>query len=326
MANWGNIFKWGFILTVILGILGVLLFNYYDIGVPNNNQNITINETARLPQCIDGIDNDGDGFIDFGDLNKNDPDCTSASDNWERDFTIFYWVGGIILAIGLSGLSVYLYMKYKDNKKDDDFFKDPVGPERGWVLARSYFIDKYVDDILCMPLSKKEISVSIPYDKFAIYELDRLPDKDQKTGEYFQYSFFRVTKGRMIGDHVMIYSMSKGEEHIMKGVERVELNVTRDGWKKLSRTFHMSSIQDKKDRLAYYLSETASDEELKKFLLSEDKSSSSTSQYDELDDEEFSTVLRQKAMQNTTKKKKKSGSNNNALPYNPNLGGESIDE
>lgn len=35
-----------------------------------------------LAQCADGIDNDGDGKIDFGGANP-DPDCTSATDNTE---------------------------------------------------------------------------------------------------------------------------------------------------------------------------------------------------------------------------------------------------
>lgn len=37
---------------------------------------------TNLPQCSDGIDNDGDGKIDFGGANA-DPDCTSATDDTE---------------------------------------------------------------------------------------------------------------------------------------------------------------------------------------------------------------------------------------------------
>jgi len=36
------------------------------------------------PQCSDGIDNDGDGLTDF----PNDPGCTAASDNDERDYKL----------------------------------------------------------------------------------------------------------------------------------------------------------------------------------------------------------------------------------------------
>lgn len=41
--------------------------------------------SAPLPQCSDGIDNDGDGKIDVNGA-PPDPDCTSASDNNERNF------------------------------------------------------------------------------------------------------------------------------------------------------------------------------------------------------------------------------------------------
>lgn len=41
--------------------------------------------TAPFPQCSDGIDNDGDGGIDFGGANP-DPGCNSTSDNVERNF------------------------------------------------------------------------------------------------------------------------------------------------------------------------------------------------------------------------------------------------
>src|SRR5262245_57112088 len=36
-----------------------------------------------LPQCLDGLDNDGDGLIDYA-----DPDCTSFGDNDESSFAI----------------------------------------------------------------------------------------------------------------------------------------------------------------------------------------------------------------------------------------------
>jgi hypothetical protein len=38
-----------------------------------------------LPQCSDGIDNEGDGFADFGAGPLNDPGCTDANDNDETD-------------------------------------------------------------------------------------------------------------------------------------------------------------------------------------------------------------------------------------------------
>jgi hypothetical protein len=38
---------------------------------------------TRLPECIDGADNDGDGLIDYA-----DPDCTSFNDNDESTFAV----------------------------------------------------------------------------------------------------------------------------------------------------------------------------------------------------------------------------------------------
>lgn len=38
---------------------------------------------VKNPQCADGIDNDGDGYIDFGKSRSNDPQCSSQLDNDE---------------------------------------------------------------------------------------------------------------------------------------------------------------------------------------------------------------------------------------------------
>jgi hypothetical protein len=45
---------------------------------PGNPYNPT-----RLPECVDGADNDGDGFVDYA-----DPDCTAFSDNDESSFAV----------------------------------------------------------------------------------------------------------------------------------------------------------------------------------------------------------------------------------------------
>lgn len=56
------------------------------LGLPNQyatagNYRICCKLSTLIPQCSDGIDNDGDTFIDF----PNDPECTSAQDNDETD-------------------------------------------------------------------------------------------------------------------------------------------------------------------------------------------------------------------------------------------------
>jgi len=298
MANWGNIFKYGGIILIVFLLIGALAYSYFNLG----EQKYTVgkNESVKLPECIDGIDNDGNGLIDFGDTNKNDLNCSSPDDKWERDLTTFYWIAGLIGAIFGAILITYIIMTWK--KAERDWWNEPVAPDRGWLIARSCFIDTYVHDVIGKPYSKEEEDITIPVDPFAIFELDRLKDIDQKSGEYFQYSFFRVTNGRMTGEHVLVYSMSKGEEYLKGGIERIELNVSRTSWQKLSRTFHMSSPQDRRDRILAYLGENATAEEMKELLMKSETLSPQSSPYDEMDDQEFQTVMRDKAMASSSKK------------------------
>jgi hypothetical protein len=71
------------ILIIILSILLLVLSAFY---FTSRTQEIISAETANFtitivpaPQCFDGIDNDGDGFIDYPD----DPNCTSYTDDSE---------------------------------------------------------------------------------------------------------------------------------------------------------------------------------------------------------------------------------------------------
>jgi len=298
MVNWGNIFKWGGITLIIFIIVGALAYSYFNLG----EQKYTVgkNESVKLPECIDGIDNDENGLIDYGDTNKNDLNCSSPDDKWERDLSTFYWILGVIGAIIGAILITYIIMTWK--KAERDYWNDPVAPDRGWLLSRSCIIDTYIHDITCKPYSLDEQDIMVPVDPFAIYELDRLPDVDQKSGERFQYSFFRVTNGRMVGEHVIVYSMSKGEEYLKGGNERIELNVSRNSWQKLSRTFHMSSPQDRRDRIVTWLGENATAEEMKELLLKSETLSPQSSPYDDMDDQEFQTNMREKAMASSYKK------------------------
>ena len=50
---------------------------------PTNTTCTGDNTTPTVFQCSDGIDNDGDTFIDFGGGPTNDPQCSSATDNSE---------------------------------------------------------------------------------------------------------------------------------------------------------------------------------------------------------------------------------------------------
>lgn len=62
----------------------VTLPNAYLLNPPNTTcTGDTSEPPPTTPQCNDGIDNDGDGRIDFGAGPTNDPQCTSLEDNSE---------------------------------------------------------------------------------------------------------------------------------------------------------------------------------------------------------------------------------------------------
>ncbi|MGH2754602.1 MAG: hypothetical protein ACRDLB_09220 [Actinomycetota bacterium] len=59
-----------------------------DPGAPagncEDNATVTFEEGAEAPECSDGVDNDGDGFIDFSESQSaGDPGCDSADDTTE---------------------------------------------------------------------------------------------------------------------------------------------------------------------------------------------------------------------------------------------------
>jgi hypothetical protein len=69
---------------VLFLLLAVATFSFAFAGFEYARAAATSNFTMEVipgPQCFDGLDNDGDGFIDFPD----DPDCDSTSDNSESE-------------------------------------------------------------------------------------------------------------------------------------------------------------------------------------------------------------------------------------------------
>ena len=67
---------WKKVVFFIFPILLTLCGSFFFVA---NASSETLTVTIVSPQCSDGIDNDGDTFIDYPD----DPDCTSATDNLE---------------------------------------------------------------------------------------------------------------------------------------------------------------------------------------------------------------------------------------------------
>ncbi|MEA2193725.1 MAG: hypothetical protein QOG42_159 [Solirubrobacteraceae bacterium] len=75
-----------------------------DTGADNSG-NVGAGDNGGSPQCSDGVDNDGDGKIDFG----NDPGCSSASDDSEADNVATFsgkqlpFTGTDVVGLGLAG-------------------------------------------------------------------------------------------------------------------------------------------------------------------------------------------------------------------------------
>jgi len=306
MAKIGDFIKIGFVIAILLGIGWLFVSSQYDIPTTDELLNTTEELSDSISQCVDGIDNDGDGFTDY----LEDNDCDGKSDNSERSYSFLKWLLGGMLGGGIVLFIIYRAY-FKREKDSDNPFKEPIGNDRATILAKSWFIKEYIDDMWCEPLSQKEHEIQVPCNKKDIKIYDRF--KHIENQEYFQFVFFRVMVGEMCGDHVMAYSLSRGEEHILGGVDKCELNKPRVYWETLKRTFKMSSIDDKQERMLSYLSENAStEEEYNDILRSTIKNTNNTQRNatDDMDDAEYSVYRSElaKANMKSPKKKKKASS------------------
>ena len=77
--------------TPNLGFIGIDHFRYHlhdgNGGDDWATVTITVNQEVPppVPQCSDGVDNDGDGLIDYGSNLDNDPGCQTSDDDDESD-------------------------------------------------------------------------------------------------------------------------------------------------------------------------------------------------------------------------------------------------
>lgn len=67
-----------FFFLLLLGMAGVLPLSGHAATVVTTTCNVQIN--APTPECQDGVDNDGDGYIDYA---GSDPSCTGGTDTSE---------------------------------------------------------------------------------------------------------------------------------------------------------------------------------------------------------------------------------------------------
>ena len=63
-------------LWIIIGLSALSMVAYFANAASNTSLTQTI---LAAPACFDGVDNDGDTFVDY----PNDPECTSALDTRE---------------------------------------------------------------------------------------------------------------------------------------------------------------------------------------------------------------------------------------------------
>ncbi len=287
------------VLGIILGIIGLVIYNNYSntpttVPVQSTNLNQT---NVKVPQCVDGIDNDLDGFVDY----TEDNDCTDASDNSERNWD---WLKFLALGIVIAGagLTTYWYFWLREKKEDDNgLFEKPINGDRAYDIILDKFLREHVDDIHCIP-NEKDSTLMKPKDKKAIQRINHFPII--KHSEHFLYNFIRITQGNMAGEHVLSFSLSRGEEHLKGGTYRLELNKPYEIWENKFRTFPMSSPETKSEKIALALAETADSAEEYNAILAQSLKNVNSSQGNDLTDEEYSNWIQSQRTQPKNKKKK----------------------
>jgi len=304
----GTIIKYIAIFVIIALLVGLGIWKVFL-----NGKTIETDSTPKNPQCSDGIDNDGDGFVDMDDEN-----CSSPDDNWERDLSWLKWVFGAIIVLGIIFGVWYFISKSKDKDDDEGILPEPVKPQRAYELAISSLLKYKFKDIPSRVIIEKDgYEIFQTMEEDVIEEDDRFLHVDRTTGETFQFVFIRVNEGKWAGQHMIAYHLSKGEEFIKGGLPRFESHQWIGNWSKKARTFNMSSPQGEKARLELIKLEALRDgdketlAESQSLLSSLGSSSSSGSAFVDEDDEEYRERMKLLHSQNNTKKKGKTKRNTN---------------
>lgn len=238
----GTIIKY-IIIAVIIGLLGFSLFWKFYL----NGKTIEEDNVQKLPQCSDGKDNDGDGFVDMQDQN-----CASPDDKFERDFSWLKWIFGFILLIGIIYAVWYFATKKKDKDDDEDgIVPEPVDSHRGFELVKSHLLRYKFKDIpsRVIKVEKDEFLILEPFQEDAIEVENEYFDVNRNTGERFHFWFISVLIGKWAGHHLVAVSLSKGEKFIKGGNIRFETGTWIGNFTKKIQNFNMSSPQGEKQRL-----------------------------------------------------------------------------
>ncbi|MCA9496234.1 MAG: hypothetical protein KC589_04795, partial [Nanoarchaeota archaeon] len=224
----------------------------------------------------------------------------------------------------------YFYNKNeKKNIPTDDLLPEPVPSNRAYELAISDFLRNKARVIPAKLIEEKDNFIRLePLDPNIIIEENRLPDKNKATGEYFQYSFIFVNYGLFAGPHLLVYSLSKGEEYLKGGIERFESGKHRNNWSKENRNYNMSSPVSENQRLELLKIDAIreGDKDILEEINALNKISipKESAFVDDMDEDEYREKMRLNALNNMPKKKKKIKPNTQQIQ--PNLNEEGVEQ
>lgn len=245
MANTGTIIKYVLIFIIIASVVGLGMYYFFLNGK-------TIDEPVenKLPQCSDGIDNDGDGLIDYRSDGSGDPDCKSANDPFERNLSWLFWLVILILIGGIAGFGYYAYSKYHDKSGGSEVLPEPVSPQRAYQLAISDQLKNRFTDIACRIIEEKDgYTLYEPFEEDVIIEEDRESHSPVNIGKTFQFSFISVRQGIWAGKHLMVYSLSDGEKGIKEGIKKFRSGTWINHYVAKRRDYNLGSPTGEKARL-----------------------------------------------------------------------------
>jgi hypothetical protein len=308
-----QIFGFVAIAVLVVGLLGLFVAIQFDSSAKTDP-----NGEPVLPQCSDGIDNDGDGYTD-----ENDDQCVSKTDNMEASMSGFVWfliISGIIATV----IIIVIYRKNNkniDQNQDDSVLPKPIHPQRAWKLTLSWLLQyKFTDIRAWIEREKDGYELYYPVSEEYITIDNQFEHTDSKSNEKFMIYHISVSKGVWSGCHTLFISLQRGEQYLKDGVLRFEKGTWVGNWTRKSRTYNTGSVQDEKTRLQLMKVEAMHEGDKERLaevdtVLSSMGTNQPSAFVDDLDDEEYKERLRIQAIQNnTTKKKDKKRTNSQMNP------------
>lgn len=246
MASTGTIIKYSALFLILFSLVGLGVWYFFIDGTTNEDISTP---SSNLSACSDGIDNDGDGYIDY---RPNSPDgdsgCSSANDFSERDLSFIIWIAviGVLIAFGFV---IYKFWNKKDDK-ENKAIPEPLSPQRAYELALSDQLKNKFTDIACRIRTEEDGYVFYePFDEDVIIEVDRESHSPMNIGKTIQYSFISIREGVWRGMHLMVYSLSDGEKGIKGGISKFRSGAWINNYVMKRRDYNLGSPTSEKARL-----------------------------------------------------------------------------